>query len=126
MSVDTAHAFTSVPAVTLASDFEVRVLAVDRARATVRLRGDFDLASAPLLLAVLQHHLDCGLRDVRLDLSGVTFLDCSGLGTIVSVHNEVRTRGGQVTLTGVGARVARLLRLTALDSVLEIAPARPR
>lgn len=102
------------------------MLAVDRARATVRLRGDFDLASAPLLLAVLRHHLDCGLRDVRLDLSGVTFLDCSGLGTIVGVQNEVRPRGGHVTLTGVGARIARLLHLTALDSVLEIAPTRPR
>jgi anti-anti-sigma factor len=102
-------------------DFEVRVSYSHGTRATLRLRGDFDLAAADLFAAVLAHHLHAGHRFIRLDLGELTFLDCAGLRVIVEVHNQLLARGGRLTLIRVGPRMARLLRIALLDTVLYIA-----
>jgi anti-anti-sigma factor len=101
-------------------DFEVQVRCTDASRATLRLQGDLDLAAADLFAAVIRHHLATGHRYVRLDLSGLSFLDCAGLRALLTAHHELLARGGRLTLTNVGRPTARLLRLTLLDTVLYV------
>jgi anti-anti-sigma factor len=103
-------------------DFDMQVLFVDAAHVTLRLHGDFDLAATDLFAAVIGHHIATGHRYVRLDLSGLTFLDCTGLRALVAMHQQLDASGGRLTLARVGARTARLLRLTLLDEVLETEP----
>jgi anti-sigma B factor antagonist len=111
--------------VTRTQDFEVRVQLMRRHRATLRLSGELDLCSADLFDAVLAHHIASGRRDIRLDMSGVTFVDCAGLGAIVAAHNTLATKDGHLELTGVGPRAARLLEITGLDAELHVEPAPP-
>jgi anti-sigma B factor antagonist len=100
--------------------FQVTATARDATRAEAKARGEMDLATAEVLAAVLHSQLDCGRRFVRLDLSELTFLDCAGLGALVDVRNNFLAARGTLTLTGVGAHVARLLRITHLDEALFI------
>jgi anti-anti-sigma factor len=90
-------------------------------RASVRVAGELDLASARLLEAALEHQLDLGRRYVRLDLSGLSFLDATGLGAILDAHWAYLNRGGTLILTGVGRQVRRLVQLTETDGVLLVA-----
>lgn len=95
--------------------------------ATVQVQGDMDVANAELLAAVLDNQLIAGRRFVRLDLTRLTFLDCAGLRVLVHAHKAFRADpGGMLLLTGVGARIARLLEITHLDEALFVAgqPAR--
>jgi hypothetical protein len=69
---------------------------------------------------VLDGHLAAGRHLLRLDLSGVTFLDASTLSGIARVHAAALDRRGTLVLTGVTQRIARILRLTGLDDVLFI------
>ena len=101
-------------------DFEVQVRCTDATRAALRLQGDLDLAAADLFAAVIRHHLATGHRYVRLDLSGLDFLDCAGLRALLTAHHELLARGGRLVLTNVGPQTARLLRLTLLDTVLYV------
>jgi anti-sigma B factor antagonist len=53
---------------------------------------------------------------VVLTMEHVSFVDSSGLGSIVSVLKSL-AEGGQLRLVGVGDSLAALLRLTRLDRV---------
>ncbi|MDT4927242.1 MAG: hypothetical protein QOF92_109 [Pseudonocardiales bacterium] len=108
-----------------AGALEIRTVLVDGARAYLQLCGELDLATADQLTSVLTRHLLGGRRFVRLDLSGLDFLDCAGLRSLVSGHNVYLARGGTLVLTHVGPRPARLLEITELDGALLIGSTTP-
>ncbi len=53
-----------------------------------------------------------------LDLSGLTYMDSSGVGALVSVFTSVRRANCEFRLLNVTPRVMELLRITNLTSVL--------
>ncbi|MER6298952.1 STAS domain-containing protein [Kitasatospora sp. NPDC001539] len=87
----------------------------------VRAYGEIDLDTAPRLRRDLSRAL-AEHRDVVLDLSGVTFMDCSGLGVLVDARNQADRQGSRLLLRGVGRPVARLLKLTGLTGHLAPTP----
>lgn len=91
------------------------------AAAVVRARGDIDLATAPSLRSALKAALATH-REVVLDLSQVTFMDCAGLGALVDARNQADRCGGRLLLRGAGRPVARLLHLTGLQRRLTVEP----
>ena len=75
--------------------------------------------------AALQQNLaDILSRDpyIVLDLSGVDFIDSSGLGLLVRFLNRARTANGGMRLCRVPARVAEVLRITNLAPIFESFP----
>lgn len=100
--------------------FALTVVTLDPPAAAIRASGELDLAARQDLAGVLRR-LEADERwVVGLDLSQVTFLDCSCLDTLVAAHQRLLDRQGGLVLTGVGARIARILAITALDEVLFI------
>jgi anti-anti-sigma factor len=93
----------------------------DARRANVRLVGDLDLASAKLLTAALEHEVDLGRRYLRLDLSGLGFLDTAGLQALLDAHWMLLGRRGTLILLGLTRHARRLMDLTGTADVLLIA-----
>jgi anti-sigma B factor antagonist len=62
-------------------------------------------------------------RSVQLDLLGVEIIDAGGLGLLVFFHTLGCVAGFELQLRNPSRRVRELLKLTGLDSVLEIQPA---
>jgi anti-anti-sigma factor len=93
----------------------------DELRANIRLAGDLDLASARLMVAALEHELDLGRRYVRLDLSGLSFIDSHGVAALVDTHWRFLHRRGTVVIIGATAAARRLMAVTQTDSVLLVA-----
>jgi anti-sigma B factor antagonist len=56
------------------------------------------------------------------DLSGVSFIDSSGLGTVVKCLTRLKKLGGTLRLTGVKGMVKGVLELTQINRVIEIYP----
>ncbi|MFJ9770329.1 STAS domain-containing protein [Kitasatospora sp. NPDC101157] len=83
--------------------------------------GEIDLDTAPRLHRELSRALT-EHREVVLDLSEVTFMDCSGLGVLVRARNQADRSGRSLVLRGVGRPVARLLKLTGLGCRLAPGP----
>ena len=84
--------------------------------------GEVDVFSAPNLAEQLTQLFDAGRRTVVVDLTLVTFLDSTGLGTLVAARNRAEEAGGQLPIIGSGERVLKLFRITGLDEVFEIYP----
>lgn len=57
-----------------------------------------------------------------LDLSGVPYMDSAGLGVLVNSHVSHQQRGQRLILVGVNDRIQELLKLTKVDTVLEVVP----
>ncbi|HEY1264797.1 MAG TPA: STAS domain-containing protein [Terriglobales bacterium] len=59
-------------------------------------------------------------RQLVLNLSGVTYIDSGGLGTLVGVYSSARAAGADIKLTGIGARLRDTLQITKLVTVFEV------
>ncbi|WP_406195195.1 STAS domain-containing protein [Kitasatospora sp. NBC_01560] len=91
------------------------------AATVVTVSGDLDLDTAPALCGALTTALNSH-REVVLDLSGVEFMDCAGLGALVQAHNQADRVGARLVLRGADRSVVRLLGLTGLDRRLRVGP----
>jgi anti-sigma B factor antagonist len=58
-----------------------------------------------------------GGKHILLDMTGVTYVDSSGLGAMVAGYNSVKTHGGVVGLLNVPKRVQDLLGMSGLTAV---------
>jgi anti-anti-sigma factor len=100
-------------------DLDVAVEIEDH-RAVVYLSGEIDIATADLLSGVLDAcilHVPC--PRVELDMSRVSFMDCSGLRVLVPFKLRVEWKGGTFILTNVSTPVDRLLSVAGFDHRLD-------
>jgi anti-sigma B factor antagonist len=58
--------------------------------------------------------------DVILDVSGVEWVDVTGLGMIVDAHRRLRRDGRRLVLRGCAPRVRRALAVTKLSRIMVI------
>jgi anti-sigma B factor antagonist len=61
-----------------------------------------------------------GTKQVVLNLSGVSYIDSGGLGTMVGVYSSARASGADIKLTGLGQRLRDVLAITKLATVFEV------
>jgi anti-sigma B factor antagonist len=59
-------------------------------------------------------------RKIILNLSGVSYIDSGGLGTLVGVYSTARSAGADIKLTGLGQRIRDVLQITKLVTVFEV------
>lgn len=78
------------------------------------VRGDIDMAGGPLVEAAI-HQIDNG-NPIRLDLGGVTFIDSSGLRSLLVASRRAHEHSTVAILQSVGPEVARLLEITGTGS----------
>ncbi len=61
-----------------------------------------------------------GSRRIVLNLSGVTAMDSTGIGELISAYTSVRNAGGELKLLNLTREVHELLRITKLSTVFDI------
>ncbi|MET8898314.1 STAS domain-containing protein [Streptomyces albogriseolus] len=88
-----------------------------------RSKGTLDLHTARRLADTLQSLLLVEGHSVLLDLSGVTFLDSSGLTCLIAAYRTAGTTGARLALIAPSQPVRRMLALTGVDQVLHSCPA---
>jgi anti-anti-sigma factor len=90
---------------------------------TLRLSGEVDLNTAQSMreaaLDAMRHHG----TNLRIDLSGVTFLDSTGLEVLLATRRRATLEGGQLHLVDPTQAVMRVLEVTGIKHLFEIAGA---
>ena len=101
---------------------EVSQSTVDGVR-VVRAVGEVDVATAPMLHEGLEAVVTSAQR-VVVDLTGVTFLDSTGLGVLIASNRQLAGRdgGGSMRLVVSHPLVLRVFEVTGLNSVFRICP----
>lgn len=82
----------------------------------VVLKGDVDLESSPAAREVLLKSVE-GAGKVLVDLSSVTYIDSSGVASLVEALQAAKRNGGRFALVAASDPTRRVLELARLDKV---------
>jgi anti-anti-sigma factor len=93
---------------------------VDSDQALLRLEGELDPHTAPLLKREIDRLVAEGAKRVVLDMSALQFIDSSGLRVVISAHRELADDGGQLTLRSPSETARRLLEITGLVDHIDV------
>ena len=85
----------------------------------VALSGEIDMEEAPKVRRAL---LDCMKKkmDVLVDLAQVTYIDSSGIASLIEGLQAARKQKNDLALVSVSQRARRVLELARLDKVFTI------
>jgi anti-sigma B factor antagonist len=85
----------------------------------VVLKGDVDLESSPAAREILLKTVD-GAGRVLVDLSSVTYIDSSGVASLVEALQASKHNGGRFALVAASEPTRRVLELARLDKVFTL------
>lgn len=89
----------------------------------VVMSGEIDIATAPTLSSAATAGLtQCDVASLRLDMSGVSFLDSSGLGVLTKLHQNAAQCGKSMIVWRPQPGPRRIIELAALHTLLVIEP----
>lgn len=93
----------------------------ERGAVVVGVFGELDCATAAILEQRMEDLLEAqGNLTVVIDLSGMTFVDSSGLSVLVTAFRHLRDRGGELLLRHPSASTRKVFEITGLSRVLPI------
>ena len=94
-------------------------VSVDGGSAVVVITGDIDVATCPQLDAAIA---SVRSQEIVLDLSGATFMDSSGLASLLRADRHAKEVGGRLVLRSPSRAVVDVLQMTHLDGRFDVEP----
>ena len=88
--------------------------------ARVNVEGEIDMFTSPNLRDILLPFFRKKVRGIIIDFTKVSFMDSSGIATLVEGLQWSKKENREFILTGLGKTVFNALSLTKLDNVFTI------
>lgn len=66
--------------------------------------------------------LASGQKKIVLNMQNVSYIDSSGLGSLVAAHTSARSQGASLKLSHLGTKFQEILLVTKLVTVFEVFP----
>ena len=83
---------------------------------TVNVTGEVDHHHARTIMTEMEQAVGAALpRQLILDLSGVTFMDSSGIAVVMRARQRMRELGGCIVLRNAGPQPRKVLEAAGLD-----------
>lgn len=100
------------------SELEIDVRADDDGT-LVRLAGELDINTAPLLRAQIDQ-VDWPTTVTFLDLADLSFVDSTGIGCLFKLHQRVTDLGGMVVAQQPSPQLRRMMEVTQLNRFIAV------
>ncbi len=86
----------------------------------IRAAGELDVSNSTHLQRTGEDTLADGHEVVLLDLSGILFLDSSGLGALIALHRSAVAHGARLAVVAASNAVRRVVDLVGVRHVLHL------
>ncbi len=86
----------------------------------ISVEGEVDMFTSPSLRDKLVPLFEKGVKAIVVDLTGVSFMDSSGIATLVEGLQWSKNDNSDFVLTGLSTNVMNALSLTKLEKVFNI------
>jgi anti-sigma B factor antagonist len=94
----------------------------DRGWTILAVDGEIDIATAPVLDEAIEQAVSDGCEKIAIDLTSVSFMDSTGLRTLIVAHRSLEgTEGRLVVIPGSGP-IRRLLEVAGVVDTLDVVP----
>lgn len=97
--------------------FEINVVR-DRESATVMLAGELDIATVPRVEEAIEATLTDQLQTLTIDLSGLGFVDSSGLRLFIVLDQRAAEQGWELRLLRPDAHVLTVFQVSGVEENL--------
>ncbi len=97
--------------------FEINVVR-DRESATVTLAGELDIATVPRVEEAIEATLTGEVQQLTVDLSGLGFVDSSGLRLFIVLDQRAAEQGWELRLLRPDAQVLTVFRVSGVEENL--------
>jgi anti-sigma B factor antagonist len=104
--------------------FELAEEQLDADTRVIEVTGEIHVTTAPEFSTRLNEAIAAGTRGVIIDMSGVEFIDSTGLSVLLNGLRRVTRNDGRLSLVVSNPTVLRLFEITKLDSTFDIQPSR--
>ncbi len=84
------------------------------------VNGDVDINSSPQIRKAFDKPINEKAMKIVINLSGVSYIDSSGLATFVEVLKKTRNYGGKLRITNLAPKVKSLFEITKLEKLFAI------
>lgn len=96
----------------------MNVKVVQQQEVTVyQVDGEINISTSPDLRKIFEKHTP---KNIVIHLEKVTYIDSSGLATLVEVLKKSKVQGGTLGLSGMSEKVKSLFEITKLDKLFSI------
>lgn len=82
--------------------------------------GEVDINSSPDIKKTFDKLISKKEPKIIINFSKVTYVDSSGLATLVEILKNMRTYGGRLRLTNLSPKIKSLFEITKLEKLFEI------
>jgi anti-sigma B factor antagonist len=82
--------------------------------------GEIDMYSSPELRKALMGLIHKKTTSLFIDFGAVSYIDSSGIATLVEGLKTVKTYGGRLKLVSIPEAIMEIFRFSKLDSIFEI------
>src|ERR687886_1621594 len=72
------------------------------------------------LRTVIRRLIEEGKKKILLNLAGVSYVDSSGIGELVSSYTTIQREGGQLKLLNLSQKIRDLMTITKLYTVFDV------
>ena len=96
---------------------------VDQEQVTIfKVEGEIDIYSAPEFKYSMLEAIEGHRNELIIDLTGVNFIDSTGLGVLVSASRQIINRKGKLLLVADDQIILNIFEITGINKIISIYP----
>jgi anti-sigma B factor antagonist len=84
------------------------------------IKGDIDINSSPSIRDVFEKGVKEKIMKILVNLTGVSYIDSSGLATLVEMLKKTKAYGGKLRISNLAPKVKSLFEITKLERLFDI------
>ena len=94
---------------------EIIVKEIDDIR-IVKITGEIDMSNTA---QIKEKFLDVPVSKFVIDMTDVSYIDSSGIGTLLSIYKNTKARSGNLVVVGLNPRLKKLFDMLGLSKILK-------
>ncbi len=84
------------------------------------LEGEINLSNSPELRKIFDGIIKRNEKKVMVDFQGVSYIDSSGLATLIEMSQRIKKTGGSLRFCGLEQKIKNIFEVTKLNKLFEI------
>ncbi|MCF7916645.1 MAG: STAS domain-containing protein [Candidatus Omnitrophica bacterium] len=84
--------------------------------------GEINIDTSPELRKAFDQYIGQGIKKVIIDCQNLTYIDSSGLATLIELLQRLKKEGGELKICNLADKVKSVFEVTKLDKLFDICP----